>query len=345
MITSLQIGLIVLGVAVLVAVWAYLRWQARRLSPRRADSASHGANPAPAAEQRREPVLDDPPPLSVRAPQPQTVLSPRIDAIVTLPLDKPVTGDAVLQSLPGSRRVGSKPFSVEGLPLDAAADAWELPRPGQRYAMLRTGIQLANRAGALNEIEYSEFVQKLQAWAEHWQAALDFPDMRQVVQQARELDRFAAAHDAQLVLCVRARGAAWSPGYVAQHAARFGLVPGGLPGRWVLPAAQEGAAPLVVLQFETQAALADEPELAVLREVRLLLEVTHVPREEQAWSRLRELSAALAQAMDGVVCDDSGQMLSAEALDRIGADIEVLYEALQAQGVSAGSPEARRLFS
>ncbi|MGQ9723784.1 MAG: cell division protein FtsZ [Tepidimonas sp.] len=351
MMSSLQLGLIVIGVVLLLVVWGYQRWQTRSLAPRRVETPAADSGGAQPALDRLDPTLDSdsvdtndrPAPASASA---TGVLSERLDVLVPLRLDKPLPGDAVLQSLPGSRRIGSKPFFIEGLPDDAAApDAWEPLRPGHRYRALRAGVQLANRAGPLNEIEYSEFVQKLGNWAEHILAAADFPDMMTVVQRARELDQFAAGHDAQLAFTIRARRAAWSPGYVMQHAARVGFVPGALPGRMVLPAAQPGGAPVLVLQFETQAALADDPELAVLREVRLVLEATHVPREERPYQRLRELCAALATAMDGLVTDDAGQVLDTDTLDRIEGEVEALYAALQAHGFPAGSPDARRLFS
>ncbi|TSE35873.1 cell division protein ZipA C-terminal FtsZ-binding domain-containing protein [Tepidimonas charontis] len=353
MMSSLQLALLVAGVVVLLAIWAYYRWQVKRLSPRRADGdapAVMGPEPPP----RREPTLDAPLPASVTHAAP-AVLDERLDAIVTLRLDKPVTAEAVWSVLPGSRRIGSKPFVVEGVPLQAEQPSdqagggpqadWQTLMPGQRYGALRAGIQLANRAGALNEIEYSEFIQKLHDWCEHWLAAGDPPDMLAVVQRARALDQFAAAHDVQLALTVRARRAAWSPGYVAQHASRLGFVAGALPGRMVWPSSEPGAAPLLVLQLETQAALAEDPELAVLREVRLVLEVPHVPANERPFERLRELATALAEAMDGWVGDDSGQPLDGAALDRIGQELDRLYETLQAHELPAGSPAARRLFS
>ena len=248
--------------------------------------------------------------------------------------------------MPPSRRIGSKPLAVEGWPEEAAngdADAWEVPAPGRRYARLRVGVQLANRSGALNEIEYSEFVQKVGQWAEHLMAAVDFPDMLGVVQRARELDQFAAAHDAQLALTLRARRTAWNPGYVTQHALRLGFVPGTLPGRMVYPAAD--GTPVVALQFETQAALADDPELEVLREVRLTLDVPHVPAQLAPFERLRALGTALAAAMEGWIGDEAGQALTDEALEAIAAELQRLYARLEASGLAAGSPEARRLFS
>lgn len=338
----LLIALLAAGAVVLLAVWGYHRWRIRRLSPRPAEPADAAAGGAEEPAARLEPVLEMP--AAVAADESaQRVLSPRIDAIVELRLERPVSAEAVLAALPASRRIGSKPLAVEGLAEGADETDWELPRAGRRYARLRAGVQLANRSGALNEIEYSEFVHTIGQCAEHLMAVADFPDMLEVVQRARELDQFAAAHDAQLALTLRARRAAWSPGYVTQHARRLGFVPGTLPGRMVFDG-QDGT-PVVVLQFETQAALADDPELAVLREVRLTLDVPHVPAEAQPFARLRELGAALAQAMDGWVGDEAGQALGEETLDAIGQELQRLYERLRASGLPAGSPEARRLFS
>ena len=53
----------------------------------------------------------------------------------------------------------------------------------------------------------------------------------------------------------------------------------------------------------------------------------------------------LAASMDGLITDDNGQVIRAEALDVIGADLEQLYDTLEARDLAAGSLQARRLFS
>jgi hypothetical protein len=169
--------------------------------------------------------------------------------------------------------------------------------------------------------------------------------MLDAVARARELDQFASGHDAQLSFTLRARSAAWSPGYVHQNAARHGFVVGAIPGRMVLPSASPGAPPLLGLAFDTQAALSEDPAHTAIREVTLSLDVPQVPRSEQPFVRMRDCAIALAASMDGVITDDNGQVIRAEALDVIGADLEMLYDALDARDVSAGSPQARRLFS
>lgn len=279
----------------------------------------------------------------VHPPEKRPSLDALIDVIAPLQLEGLVSGEALLAAMPATRRVGSKPFAVEAIREDG--QDWEAPRPGHRYRSLQAGVQLANRAGALNDIEFSEFVVKTQAYADAVGAAPDFPDMRAEVARARELDAFASAHDAQLGFTLRARRVAWSPGYVAQQAAKQGFVAGALPGRMVLPGSQSGQAPVLSLSFDPQAAMAEDPEQSALRELSLSLEVTHVPRSEQPFVRMRAAAAALADGMDGVVTDDAGQPLSADTMDRIGADLETLYDALDSRDLSAGSPQARRLFS
>ena len=141
------------------------------------------------------------------------------------------------------------------------------------------------------------------------------------------------------------RQAAWSPGYLLQNAARVGFVVGAMPGRLVLPASAPGLPPVLTLGYDTQAALADDPEQSAIRDISLSLDVAQVHRTEQPFARLREVGAALAEAMDGVLCDQNGQPLPAMAMDPIAADLELLYDQLDARDLSAGSVLARRLFS
>ena len=169
--------------------------------------------------------------------------------------------------------------------------------------------------------------------------------MREAMARARELDQFAADHDAQLRFVLRARSAAWSPGYVLQHAARLGFVPGAVPGRLVVPAALAGLPPVLSLLMDPQAALADDPSQAALPEVVLTLDVAQVDRGERAFARMRETATALRRDMDGHLTDDNGVALSEEALDIIAAELERQYDALEQREFAAGSVLARRLFS
>ncbi len=347
--SKLQIGLAVAGGLLLAALVAHGAWTARRNQPRLAEPDPGPLEPHGLGEVLPDPLagdaapVDDDPLLLPPAVEKKPLLDPLIDVMASIELEQPVSGEAVLQHMPATRRVGSKPFAVEGLNDDIGV--WEPPQAGGRYRALQAGLQLANRAGALNEIEYSEFVVKTQALADALGGTPELPDMLDAVARARELDTFASEHDAQLSVTLRALHTAWSAGYVQQNAARLGFVAGVLPGRMVLPASVAGQPPVLGLHYDAQAALAEDPAQTAIREVILSLDVAQVARSEQPYVRLREAATRLAEVMDGLITDDNGQPLTADAMDLIGSELENLYDKLDARELSAGSALARRLFS
>ena len=352
---DLTVALAVVGGVALAGVLAHGAWQARRAGPRRAIPAAEGQS-----GEQLEPVLTDAnvdtnastgdntrsPELTLPRVAPRrnaARLDALIDAIAMLKLDAPLAGAVVLQHLPATRRIGSKPFMVEGLAANSAE--WEAISADASYSSLQVGVLLASRTGALNEIEYSEFVQRTQTLADALGAMPDSPDMLDVVSRARELDAFASAHDAQLALHLRANGAAWTLGYLLQQAQRHGFVNGPVPGRLVLPAADEGGPPVLVLSFDAQAALADQPELAALRDVTLSFDVAQTQASHEPFAAWKSSANALAVDMDAQLVDDNGRALGDEAFASIGAELERLYAALAERDLAAGSPAARRLFS
>jgi len=347
---SLTTLLAILGGLVLIAVVAHGAWQARKAGPKRAApplEEPHFDGPAPVLGDGAGAAAD---PLEVTMPavarpvrRPSARIDALIDAIATITVEAPVSGELALQHQPGSRRAGTKPLQIEGL--NAETGDWELPAPGQRYSEFQAGLKMANRSGAMNEIEYSEFVQKIQAFADGIGGFVQFPDMLDVVARARELDQFAAGHDAQLALLLRPKAAAWTPGFVQQAAGRHGFVAGALPGRLVMPAPEEGAPPVLTLQFDAQAALAEDPEAQSLRELTLALDVPQTPADQEPFAAWQEAARALSRDLEAEVCDDRGQVLGLHAFAAIDVELKKLYEALAERDLAAGSPAARRLFS
>lgn len=353
--STFHIGLSILGGLILAIVVAHSAWSARKNLPRRATPDPVAApSPKPAGDppfeaepERQEPGFDRDSSLDVltamTVPEKKPGLDALIDVIAPVLVDAPVSGEAALAAMPATRRAGSKPFAIEGLRVDSGT--WETPVPGQRYSAFQAGVQLANRTGALNQIEFSEFVIKAQAFADAVDGQPEFPDMLDEVARARELDNFASAHDAQLSFTLRAKNTAWSPGYVHQSAAKLGFVSGSIPGRMVLPASESGHAPILGLAFDAQAAMAEDPEQTALRELTLSLDVPQVLRSEQPFVRMCEAAITLAASMDGVIIDDQGQPIRTEAMEVIHADLEQLYDTLEGRDMPAGSALGRRLFS
>jgi hypothetical protein len=377
--STLQISLAVAGGVVLAAVVAHGAWSARKNEPKRptppvpAPPPVKDTTPAPLPSvqpldpaddfDRHEPAFEQLERIfdsqergftsaadsglatlkSMMTPEKKPGLDALIDVIAPVQVEFAVSGEAALVAMPGSRRAGSKPFAIEGMNL--LTGDWEFPAANQRYSAFQSGVQLANRVGGLNQIEYSEFVIKTQAFADAIGGEPEFPEMHDEVVRARELDHFAVEHDAQLSFTLRAVHAAWSPGYVHQSAARIGFVPGSTPGRMVFPSERKGGAPVLGLAFDKQAALAEDPEQTALREITLTLDVPQVPREDQPFACMCQSAMALAKSMDGVIIDDNGTRIRGEAMDVIANELEQLYDRLDERELSAGSVLARRLFS
>jgi hypothetical protein len=330
-------------VVLLIALQGW--WTARRAAPRRPAQASvlpgqriepgfdaQDTQPATPVPEMRTPPLRRP-----------ARLDALIDALVPITLESPVSGEFVLSHLPPSRRAGTKVVLIEGL--DSETGQWEPPTPGRRYGELQAGVQLASRSGALNEIEYSEFVQKVQVFADAVSAVPDFPDMLDVVGRARELDTFAGPLDAVLTVTLKANNVAWSVGYLQQCAGRLGFVAGAVPGRLVLPAAEEGAPPVLVLSFDPQAALADDAHSAAVRDCTLSLDVPQTDEKSEPFPAWHNAARTLSDDMDATLVDDQEQPVTLHAFAAIGTELQTIYRALEARDLAAGTAAARRLFS
>jgi hypothetical protein len=342
---SLTVALLVAAAVVLAALGAHGWWSARRALPRKAEGV---VMPAAPVMPRVEPTLGNAvgtvaaTPAAAAARRLSTRVDALIDAIATLGLEAPVAGEAVIAHLPASRRAGGKPFFIEGL--NTETSQWEAPQAGARYGELQAGVQLANRSGALNEIEYSEFVQKTQGFADALGAVPDFPDMLDVRARAKELDAFAGAHDAHLAIHLQANAAAWSVGYLRQCAERHGFVPGTMPGRMVLPGAEDGAPPVLMLSFDAQAALSEDPQQAAVRRFTLSLDVAQTTEAADPFGTWQAVIRALATEMDATAIDDDERPITLQHYTTIASELKTLYSALESRDMAAGSAVARRLF-
>jgi hypothetical protein len=134
-------------------------------------------------------------------------------------------------------------------------------------------------------------------------------------------------------------------GYIQQHAARHGFVPGMVPGRLVLASTEEGAPPVLTLTFDSQAALADDPNRAAVRDVTLSFDVPQTDPVADPFVAWQASAQALSLGMDAVIVDDNGQPLSPAGFAAIGNELSQLYHTLSERDLAAGSAAARRLFS
>jgi len=314
------------------------------LSPESAEpAAGEEAVPAaahePAAEpaEPAEPVL---PAATTISSTPPAIVDRRIDCIVPIRLAGPLPGDKILPAAQRLRRAGSKPVHIEGKP---EGGQWELLQNGVRYEELRAAAQLANRSGALNELEFSEFVTGVQQFADTIDGAPEFPDMMETVAMARELDAFAAQCDAQLSINVMSDGAPWSANYVQAVASQDGLLLSRDGTRFVKLDAKQN--PVFMLQFGDTNFLRDDLTYKGGNMITLVLDVPVAEEDILPFRLMCDYAKSLSERIGARVVDDSRRPLPESTLLAIEQQLMKLYAKLEEAGIPAGSPVTRRLFS
>ncbi|KVH57196.1 cell division protein ZipA C-terminal FtsZ-binding domain-containing protein [Burkholderia cepacia] len=284
-----------------------------------------------------EPVL---PAATTISSAPPAIVDRRIDCIVPIRLNGLLPGDKILPAAQRLRRAGSKPVHIEGKP---EGGQWELLQNGVRYEELRAAAQLANRSGALNELEFSEFVTGVQQFADAIDGAPEFPDMMETVAMARELDAFAAQCDAQLSINVMSDGAPWSANYVQAVASQDGLLLSRDGTRFVKLDAKQN--PVFMLQFGDTNFLRDDLTYKGGNMITLVLDVPVAEEDILPFRLMCDYAKSLSERIGARVVDDSRRPLPESTLVAIDQQLMKLYAKLEEAGIPAGSPVTRRLFS
>ena len=298
---TLATALLIAGVVVLLAVIVQGILATRRAAPRRAAASVPPAEPE---GERVEPLLggepESPAPTELRPPalrRPSVRLDALIDAIAPLTVDAPVTGELLLGHLPPTRRAGTKPFYVEGL--DSETGEWDTPaaRPPLRRAAGRRADGQPQRRAQRDRV-FGVRAEGCRPSQNRWVRWPTSPTCWKWWRARANSTPWPAPLDAQLTVTLRSNGVAWSVGYLQQCAARQGFVPGVLPGRLVLPGPEEGAPPVLVLGFDAQAALSDDPQQAAVRDATLTLDVPQTPASAEPFPAWHRTATALAEDMD-----------------------------------------------
>ncbi|KUY53817.1 cell division protein ZipA C-terminal FtsZ-binding domain-containing protein [Burkholderia sp. RF2-non_BP3] len=295
---------------------------------------------APAADASNEPAEPVLPAATTISSAPPAIVDRRIDCIVPIRLGAPLPGDKILPVAQRLRRAGSKPVHIEGKP---EGGQWELLQNGVRYEELRAAAQLANRSGALNELEFSEFVTGVQQFADAIDGAPEFPDMMETVAMARELDGFAAQCDAQLSINVMSDGAPWSANYVQAVASQDGLLLSRDGTRFVKLDAKQN--PVFMLQFGDTNFLRDDLTYKGGNMITLVLDVPVAEEDILPFRLMCDYAKSLSERIGARVVDDSRRPLPESTLVAIDQQLMKLYAKLEEAGIPAGSPVTRRLFS
>jgi FtsZ-interacting cell division protein ZipA len=362
--SELQTGLFAIGALVVVAVLAYNAWQERRyrreterglksghddilMAGSQAHSAPVGANVAIADAgtigdtARIEPTLVQVGEVS-RDTANSPILDEALDFVVAMEASEDVEGTALIDASVRTLSGFAKPVRIEGYEVLEAR--WEPLRHGARYSLMRAGLQLVDRRGAVAAEELTRFGAAAQQAAAAAGAVASVPDREEPLKVAEQLDRFCSEMDILIAVGVasvpgagfagtKLRALAESAGLALEEDGRFrrrddtGRVLYELASMEAIPFSAEGMRALSTIG------------------ITLEFDVPRAPGGIRTFEQFRDLARHLAQGLGGQLVDDNRKPLSAAAFDQIQTKVEAVHRAMDARGIAAGSPAALRLFS
>jgi len=347
--SELQLGLVGIGALVVVAVLVFNKLQEARLKRQseevfgsRHDDVLLGGKAAPrrphGSTERIEPTLSEAPGEIAAA---SGMLDPGIDFIATLETHAPVAGEAISTAIVDSLAQPAKAVGWEGCNRQTAS--WEPLAAAGEYAMLRAGLQLADRKGAASPQDLSDFGAMVQAVAEAVGASHTLAEPAAALQRAQQLDALCADVDVQIGLNLIARGGAFPGTRIRAFAEAHGLALEH-DGRFCRRD-ETGLELYNLCNMEAPAFSAEGMKTLATKGLTLLFDVARAPGGIAAFDRFVEFTRALAEALSAAIVDDNRQPLDEAGLGKIRAQLQALYASMEQQGIAAGSPLALRLFA
>lgn len=352
--SELQISLIVLGVLIILGVVAYNWWQDRRVSqtikkhmpvvdedPLLRESGEKGS--------RREPGLGhlglessdmSVSPASETSSDPsgqdsyQAEPDPIVEEVIELVFAAPRTGQELQAVLKNVRSLGRKPVRV--LIQDSQGALTTRIVPDEQYIALHLAVLLANRAGPVTAIEWSQIWGHASSLAEELDAKVEGPDQDQVMLKAQALDATCADLDMQVGLNLLLEGSRHTEDLI-QCAMGMGFVEHQGELAWV---GDHGLACFTLNRFDGHPFEAGSQ----LDKLSLLLDVPRSPPDKASFARMVDVGTELARRLGAVLVDDTGMPLAQGAEIAIDERLSELYVQLESAGLSAGSERARRVF-
>lgn len=258
------------------------------------------------------------------------ILSERTDCMALLRFVQQVPAEKLVSLAQSFRRSGSKPVMLEVLGVAPSSDGWHLPRAGESCSSARFGLLLANRAGPLNALEYTDFAQRIRELAASLGVGVELSDMASVLARARALDSESARLDAQVCINVDA-AETLGPAQLAALAGPLAIVERG-NNRYARLGPRGETLFSVALGEQSN-------------RLSFLLDVPRVAPEARPFAAMIECVRISARRLPGRMIDDGGKPLTDRGIEAISAQLDERCAALAAAGLTPGSPTALRVFN
>lgn len=373
--SELQIGLAALGVAAIIGIVAYNKWQERK-QRRQAELAFKSDHPdvllesrdgAPAAGERVEPSWNEaetdrtevppstvPPAGSGAAAQgthlrratpglPEAIDS-RIDCVIRIesiePLDAPRLWAAQHEQLQGI----SKP--VRWFAFDDSQNLWRVltPNTAGDFHWFCAAMQMADRRGAMSENDFTQFSTGVQQIADQFLAVpAGVPARADALRLAVDLDEFCATVDVQVGVNLVANAQPFAGTKIRALAEAHGMT---LGDDGAFHARDDHGNSLYTLRnMEPALFTAEEMRQLHTNGLTLLIDVPNVAHGVTVFERMMQQAVQMAEALNGAVVDDNRAAFGQDAAMMIRSQIQQFQAQMTASDLTPGSPLAARLFS
>ena len=364
-ISDLQLGLIGVGAAAVLLVFAYSKWQERRhrkqaeqvfgaehrdvlLEPdgvgapadERVEPAELPADPVSAPASR--PVAEGS--LRRQVPELPETLDGRVDCVIRIESIEPLQAAKLWLAQRELMDGISKP--VTWFAFDDGRNAWEEiggHSPGS-HNWFCVAMQMADRRGAMDADEFTAFVDGVHKVCDQFMAMpATQPGRVEALGVASELDRFCAGVDVQIgvnvvsagspIVGTKLRGLAEAQGLVLRDDGMFHAED------------EQGLTLFSMANLEPVLFSAETLRALQTNGLTLMVDVPRVPNGHLAFDRMMAFARVLADAFNAQVVDDNRAPFGEPAAALIRSQIEQFQGQMQAYGVPAGSRLALRLFS
>ncbi|MBL8463334.1 MAG: cell division protein ZipA C-terminal FtsZ-binding domain-containing protein [Thauera sp.] len=357
--SELQIALIGAGIAAVVLVVGYNKWQERRhrREAERAFKSDHRdvllePREETSAGERREPGIggaDDEPrrfseaPVKRSAPELPRLLDPRADCVIRLETIEALEVGRVW-AIQAEQLAGlGKPVYWFGF--NDAENVWQPIGPDSTGAChwFCAALQLVNRQGSIGETDFMRFSGGVQRVADALMSLPPaLPPRGETLRNATELDRFCADVDVQIGINVVSRDGQFEGRAIHAVAEKHGLRLGS-DGAYHMVDGEHSV--FTVANLESGRFSPESLKGLVTRGLTLVIDVPRVSNGGAAFDRMMRMATTLAGELGGDVVDDNRAPFGAEAAAIIRSQIGQFQIRMADHDIPAGSPLALRLFS
>lgn len=379
MMSELQLALIILGVALVVAVWFYNRWIEKKhrqraaqalprassnvLTPqpaRQSERAEPGIAPEPgcmAADLPLEPeiaaqsataevdlLLDIEAETDALAPVPEEWSDGRTDFLLRIEFVAPVPVAALREEHRDWSELIDKP--IQWLGCDAQSRHWRtlLPQDEGRVTHLAVALQLVDRLGVVGAETLQNFSDGVARLAQRFVGKVETtPAAGPLLERARELDAFCASVDLQLSLHVLPKASAHLSGALLKPLlTAAGL---NLEGERYVALDASGAEAFALICRAVTALPAEQVAAMELSDLIFSIDVPRVADGAASFDRMMACVRRCADVLGGQLADAHRKPLSDSTVATIRGRITELQQRMADRGIAAGSVRALRLFS